>query len=159
MKPSRFAEAAAGPQVWLSRGPTGGLVYARLAVDIPDLGIEELDDVGLLAEILPESGHGGLGPDETRARIARFCDRVAVQPWMLARSAPGPDGSGAAVPRAVLLFSARARVADEDMLVQVLADAHLGARFDGGARAAAARAHAHRRRDLIRNGHLHANDR
>ena len=153
---SRPAEVVAGPQVWLSRGPTGGLVYARLAVDIPGLGIEELDDVGLLGEILPESGHGGLGPDETRARIARYCDRVAVEPWTLARVAPAADGSGAAAPRAVLLFSARARAADEDMLVQILADAHLGARFDGGARAAAARAHARRRHDLIRNGHLHA---
>ena len=155
VEPSRSAEAAA-PQVWLSRGPTGGLVYARLAVDIPGLGIEELDDVGLLGEILPEFGHGGLGPDETRARIARYCDRVAVEPWTLARVAPAAGGSRAAVPRAVLLFSARARAADEDMLVQILADAHLGARFDGGVRAAAARAHARRRHDLIRNGHLHA---
>ena len=154
--PSSSAEAAAGPRVWLSRGPTGGLVYARLAVDIPDLGIEELDDVGVLAEVLPESGHGGLGLEETRARIARCCDRVVVEPWMLVRVAPGTDGSGAAAPRAVLLFSARARAADDDMLVQVLADAHLGARFDGGARAAAARAHARRRHDLVRNGHLHA---
>ena len=155
VEPSWSAGAAAGPRVWLSRGPTGGLVYARLAVDIPDPGIEELDDVGLLAEVLPESGHGGLGPDETRARIARFCDRVAVEPRMLVRVAPGTDGPAAA-PRAVLLFSARARAADEDMLVRVLADAHLGARFDGGARAAAARAHARRRHDLIRSGHLHA---
>ena len=153
---SRPAEAVAGPRVWLSRGPTGGLVYARLAIDIPGLGIEELDDVGLLAEILPESGHGGLRPDETRARIARFCDRVAVEPWMLARSAPRPDDPGAVGPRGVLLFSARARAADEDMLLQILADAHAGARFDGGVRAAAARAHARRRRDLVRNGHLHA---
>ena len=140
----------------LSRGPTGGLVYARLAVDLPGLGIEELDDVGLLGEILPESGHGGLGPDETRARIARYCDRVAVEPWMLARVTPAADGSGAAAPRAVLLFSARARAADEDMLVRVLVDANHGARFDGGARVAAARAHARRRHDLVRNGHLHA---
>ena len=153
VKRSRFAEA---PQVWFGRGPTGGLVYARLAVDLPDLRIEELDDVGLLAEVLPESGHGGLGPDETRARIARICDRVTVEPWMLARVAPGTDGSGAAAPRAVLLFSARARAADEDMLVQILADAYLDVRFDGGARAAAARAHARRRHDLVRNGHLHA---
>ena len=153
---SRLAEAAAGPQVWLSRGSTGGLVYARLAVDIPGLGIEELDDVGVLAEVLPESGHGGLGPAETRARIARLCDRVAVEPWTLVRVAPATDGSGAAAPRAVLLFSARAQAADEDLLVRILADAHLGARFDGGARAAAARAHARRRHDLLRNGHLHA---
>ena len=150
------AEVAPGPRVWLSRGPTGGLVYARLAVDIPGLGIEELDDVGLLGEILPEAGHGGLGPDETRARIARFCDRVAVEPWMLVRSAPGQDGPGAAESRAVLLLCARARAADEDMLLQILADAHLGARFDGGARAAAARARARRRHELVRNGHLHA---
>ena len=121
---SRPAEAAP-PRVMLSRGPTGGLVYARLAVDIPGLGIEELDDVGVLAEVLPESGHCSLGPDETRARIARYCDRVAVEPWTLARVAPAADGSGAAAPRAVLLFSARARAADEDMLVQIVADAHL----------------------------------
>ena len=155
LEASRPAEAAP-PQVMLSRGPTGGLVYARLAVDLPGPGIEELDDVGLLGEILPESGHGGLGPDETRARIARYCDRVAVEPWMLARVAPAADGSGAAAPRAVLLFSARARAADEDMLVRVLVDANHGARFGGGALVAAARAHARRRHDLIRNGHLHA---
>ena len=149
------AEVAGAPRVWLSRGATGGLVYARLAVDIPGLGIEALDDVGLLAEVLPESGHGGLGPDETRARIARICDRIAVEPWILARTASGPDGSGAE-PRALLLISARARTADEEMLLRILADAHLGARFDGDARAAAARAHARRRRELTGRGHLHA---
>ena len=153
---SRPAEAAGAPQVWLSRGATGGLVYARLAVDIPGLGTDELDDVGLLAEILPQSGHGGLGPDETRARIARICDRIAVEPWVLARTAPGPDGSGAAEPRALLLLSARARAADEEMLLRILADAHLGTRFDEDARAAAARAHARRRRELSGRGHLHA---
>ena len=150
------AEAAGAPQVWLSRGATGGLVYARLAVDIPRLGTDELDDVGLLAEILPQSGHGGLGPEETRARIARICDRIAVEPWVLARTAPGPDGSGAAEPRALLLLSARARAADEEMLLRILADAHLGTRFDEDARAAAARAHARRRRELSGRGHLHA---
>ena len=153
---SRTAEVAGAPQVWLSRGATGGLVYARLAVDIPGLGIDELDDVGLLAEILPQSGHGGLGPDKTRARIARVCDRVAVEPWVLARAAPGPDGSGAAEPRALLLLSARARAADEEMLLRILADAHLRARFDGDVRAAAARAHARRRREFAGRGHLHA---
>ena len=153
---SRPAEVAGAAQVWLSRGATGGLVYARLAVDIPGLGIDELDDVGLLAEILPQSGHGGLGPDETRARIARICDRIAVEPWILARTAPGPDGSGAAEPRALLLLSARARAADEEMLLRILADAHLRARFDGDARAAAAAAHARRRRTLAGRGHLHA---
>ena len=156
VKASRPAEAVAGPQVWLSRGPTGGLVYARLAVDIHGLGTEELDDVGLLAEILPESGHGGVGPDEARARIVRYCDRVVVEPWMLARSAPGPGNPGAAEPRAVLLLCARAQAADEDMLLQILADAHARVRFDGGVGAVAAKAHARRRHDLVRNGHLHA---
>ena len=150
------ADVAATPQVWLCRGATGGLVYARLAADITGLGLDALDDVGLLAEVLPESSHGGFGLDETRARIARFCDRVAVEPWVLARSGSGPGGSDAATPRAVLLLCARAQAADEDMLLRVLADAHLGARFDDGARAAAARALARRRRDLARNGHLHA---
>ena len=150
------AEVAAAPQVCLSRGTTGGLVYARLAVDIPGLGIEALDDVGLLAGILPESGHGGLGPDKARARIARICDRIVVEPWILARAAPGPDGPGAAHPRALLLLSARSRAADEGMLLRILADAHLGARFDGAARVAAARAHARRRRELTGRGHLHA---
>ena len=153
---SRTAEVAGAPQVWLSRGATGGLVYARLAVDIAGLGIDELDDVGLLAEILPQSDHGGLGPDETRARIARICDRVAVEPWVLARAAPGPSGSGAAEPRALLLLSARARAADEEMLLRILTDAHLRARFGGDARAAAARVHTRRRHELAGRGHLHA---
>ena len=150
------AGAAGRPHVWLSRGPTGGLVYARLAIDIPGFGIEQFDDVGLLGEVLPESGHGRLGPAETRTRLARFCDRFAVEPWMLARFASGPDGSGAVAPRAVLLLSARALAADEGTLLQVLAEAHLDARFDPDARAAAARARARRRGDLVRNGHLHA---
>ena len=152
----RPAEVAGVPQVWLSRGATGGLVYARLAVDIPRLGIDELDDVGLLAEILPQSGHGGLGPDKTRARIARICDRIAVEPSILFRTASGPDGSGIAEPRALLLLSARARAADEEMLLRILADAHLRARFDGDVHAAAATAHARRRRTLAGRGHLHA---
>ena len=150
------AGAAGRPRVWLSRGPVGGLVYARLAIDLPGFEIEQLDDVGLLGEILPESAHGRLGPAETRARLVRYCDRLAVEPWMLARAGPGSDGFGAAVPRAVLLLSARAQAADEDMLLRVLADAHLDARFDRGARAAAAKARARRRHDLARNGHLHA---
>ena len=148
--------AAGTPRVRLSRGPTGGLVYARLAIDIPDFEIGQLDDVGLLGEILPESGHGRLGPAETRARLARFCDRLVVEPWMLARAASGSDESGPARPRAVLLLSARALAADEDVLLRALADAHSDARFDRGARAAAAKARARRWRDLARNGHLHA---
>ena len=161
----RPAGAAGAPRVWLSRGATGGLVYARLAVDLPDLGIEALDDVVLLAEILPRSSHGGLGPDETRVRIARICDRIAVEPWVLARGSPGPsgppgssgpDGSGGADPRPLLLLSARSRSSDEDMLLRILADAHLRSRFDGDARAAAASAHARRRRELAGRGHLHA---
>ena len=39
-----------------------------------------------------------LGPDETRARIARFCDRVTAEPWMLVRTAPATDGSETAAP-------------------------------------------------------------
>ena len=75
-----------GPRAWLSRGPTGGLVYARLAVDIPRLGIGQLDDVALLATVLPECGHGRLAPAETRERLVRLCDGLAVEPWMLARA-------------------------------------------------------------------------
>ena len=149
-------EAAGSPRVWISRGPTGGLAYARIAIEIPDLEIERLDDVGLLCEILPESNHGRLGSAATRARLARVCDRLAAEPWILARTGPGSDASGAVAPRAVLLLSARSQAADEGALVQVLADAHLNARFDRGARAAAAKARARRWRDLARTGHLHA---
>ena len=149
-------QAAGTQRVRLSRGPTGGLVYARLAIDIPDFEIEQLDDIGLLGEILPESGHGRLGPAETRARLARFCDRLVVEPWMLAHAAPGSDESGPARPRALLLLSARTLAADEDVLLRALADAHTDARFDRDARAAAAKARARRRSDLARNGHLHA---
>ena len=150
------AEAAGGPHVRVSRGPAGGLVYARLAVDIPVFETGQLDDVGLLAEILSESAHGRLGPAETRARLVRICDRLAVEPWMLAHAAPGPDAIGTAGPRAVLLLSARAQAADEDVLLRVLADAHFDARFDAGARAAAAKARVRRQGELVRNGHLHA---
>ena len=150
------AESAGGPHVRVSRGPAGGLVYARLAVDIPVFETGQLDDVGLLAEILSESAHGHLGPAETRARLVRICDRLAVEPWMLAHAAPGPDAIGTAGPRAVLLLSARAQAADEDVLLRVLADAHFDARFDAGARAAAAKARVRRQGELVRNGHLHA---
>ena len=150
------AEAAGGPHVRVSRGPAGGLVYARLAVDIPVFETGQLDDVGLLAEILSESAHGHLGPAETRARLVRICDRLAVEPWMLGHAAPGPDAIGTAGPRAVLLLSARAQAADEDVLLRVLADAHFDARFDAGARAAAAKARVRRQGELVRNGHLHA---
>ena len=91
---SGIGGAVSAPPVWLSRGPTGGLVYARLAIDVPDSSPGQLDDVGLLCEILPESGLGGLAPSETRARIARVCDRLAVTPWLLARAAPGSGGAG-----------------------------------------------------------------
>ena len=60
-----------GPRVWLSRGPTGGLVYARLAVEIPCFGSGQLDDVALLGAILPECGHGRLAAAEARARLLR----------------------------------------------------------------------------------------
>ena len=179
------------PPVWLSRGPTGGLVYARLAIDVPDLSPGQLDDVGLLCEILPESGLGGLAPAETRARLARVCDRLAVTPWLLARAAPGSgaagssasdpgtsgsggagfgasnpytsdsgasgsNASGIAPPRMMVVLSARARAGDEEALLEILADAHLEARFDERASEVAAKARVRRSRELVRNGHLHA---
>ena len=203
---SGIGGAVSAPPVWLSRGPTGGLVYARLAIDVPDLSPGQLDDVGLLCEILPESGLGGLAPPETRARIARVCDRLAVAPWLLARAAPGsgaagsnpsdsgaagfgasgpnpsgsgaagfgasgpnPSGSGAAgfgasgpnpsgiaPPRMMVVLSARALAGDENALLEILAGAHLEARFDERAREVAARARVRRSRELVRNGHLHA---
>ena len=243
---SGIGGAVSAPPVWLSRGPTGGLVYARLAIDVPDLSPGQLDDVGLLCEILPESGLGGLAPPETRARIARVCDRFAVTPWLLARAAPGsgaassntsesgaagsvasgpntsgsgaagfdasgpnPSGSGAAgfgasdpntsesgaagfgasgpnpsgsgvagsvasgpntsdssapgsnasgtvPPRMMVVLSARALAGDENALLEILAGAHLEARFDESAREVAARARVRRSRELVRNGHLHA---
>ena len=150
-----------GPRAWLSRGPTGGLVYARLAVDIPRFGIGQLDDVALLATVLPECGHGRLAAAEIRERLVRLCDGLAVEPWMLARAAPGPHAPGphtpgAGAPRAVLLLSARTQSPHEDALLEVLADAHFAARFDRGAAAVLAKARARRRQDLARNGHLHA---
>lgn len=150
------SESAGSASLRISRGPTGGLVYARLAVDLSSFGPGRLDDVGLLADILPESGHGRFGREETRVRIARVCDRVAVEPRLLARSAPGAGASGNAVPRAVLLFSASARACDVAELLDVLADACFRARFDEGVRATAANARAQRWKDLPRNGHLHA---
>ena len=151
-----FTEAAENASLWVSRGPTGGLVYARLAIDVPSFEPDRLHDVGLLADILPESGHGRFGREETRARIARVCDRVAAEPLLLARTPPGVGAGGISAPRAVLLLSARARARDAAELFHVLADACFGARFDEGARTAAANARAHRWRDLSRHGHLHA---
>ena len=150
------APVAGRPIAWISRGPTGGLAYARLAVDLSDLDPDRLDDVGLLARILPESGHGGLGPAATRARTARVCDRLAADSMVLARGAPGPDTSGAAAPRAVLVLSGRALAGDEEALLAVLEDARVDARFDHEARAVAAKARADRTRALSRDGHLHA---
>ena len=223
---SGIGGAVSAPPVWLSRGPTGGLVYARLAIDVPDLSPGQLDDVGLLCEILPESGLGGLAPSETRAWIARVCDRLAVTPWLLARAAPGsgaagsvaagpnasdsgaagfgasgpntsesgaagfgasgpnpsgsgvagsvasgpntsdsgaagfgaagPNASGTVPPRMMVVLSARALAGDENALLEILAGAHLEARFDESAREVAARARVRRSRELVRNGHLHA---
>ena len=152
----RNEEAADGPPVRVSHGPTGGLVYACLAVEVSGFEPDRLDDVGLLGEILTESAHGRLGADETRARIARVCDHLSVEPLLLARAAPGSGASGTAAPRAVLLLSARARACDETALLEVLADAYLDARFDQGAREVAARARVRREPELVRNGHLHA---
>ena len=168
--------ATSGPSVWISRGPTGGLVYARLAIDVSDSRPEQLDDVGLLCEILPESGLGGFAPAETRARLARVCDRLAVTPWLLVRAAPdsgaagsgtsgsgvsgpgvpGSNASGIVPPRMMVVLSARALADDENALLEILADAHREARFDESAREVAARARVRRSRELVRNGHLHA---
>ena len=147
---------AASPHVWLSRGPVGGLVYARLAIDVPDFDIDQLDDVGLLGEILPHCGHGRRPAEETRARLARYCDRLAAEPRVLTCAVPGSDTCGASRPRPVLLLSARTQAADEDVLLDVLADARSGARFDESARTVAVTARARRLGDLSRNGHLHA---
>ena len=149
-------QATVTSRVWITRGPTGGLVYVRLAIDLSGIERGRLDDVGLLCEVMPESGHGRFTPSETRARIARVCDRLSVEPWLLARAAPGADAVGAAAPRAVLVLSARARSCDEAALLEVLADAHVDVRFDQGARAAAAKARARRSGELSRRGHLHA---
>ena len=150
------AESVGSASIRVSRGPTGGLVYVRLAIEMSGLHPDGLDDVGLLGDILPESAHGGLASGGARARIARTCDQLSVEPWLLARSPPGTGGCDAAAPRAVLLLSARARACDETALVDVLADAKLDARFDRDARRAAASARARRSKDLARNGHLHA---
>ena len=152
----RAAESAGSASIRVSRGPTGGLVYVRLAIDMSGLDPDRLDDIGLLGDILPESAHGGRASGDTRARIARICDQLSVEPWLLARTPPGTGGCDAAAPRAALLLSARARACDEAALVDVLADAKLDARFDRDARTAAAGARARRSKDLARNGHLHA---
>ena len=171
MEAEPLDEATGGPSIWISRGSTGGLVYARLAIDIPDSRPEQLDDVGLLCELLPESGLGGLAPAETRVRLARVCDRLAVTPWLLARAAPGSGSTGSVAsgpgvpgsgasgivpPRMMVVLSARALAGDENALLEILADAHLEARFDESAREIATRARVRRSRELARNGHLHA---
>ena len=159
LETGQYTAVEVGPRIWVSSGPTGGLVYAHLAIDILDVSDFDparLGDIGLLREILPESGHGGFGPDETRARLARICDHLEVEPRILARAAPGSDASGAWAPRVVLLMSARAQAADEAALVEVLADAHLDVRFDASAQTAAAKARVRRCRELARIGHLHA---
>ena len=164
------------PRIWVTRGPTGGLAYARLAVDLSGVEPDRLDDLAALCEVLPESGHGGFTPSQTRARIARVCDRLSIEPMLLARAAPDSDATGASVPGsgsagpaafgsnaagpaapgAVLLLSARARACDEAELLEVLADSYLDARFDGTVRAAAANARTRRLAQISRNGHLHA---
>ena len=148
-----------GPRIWISRGATAGLTYVRFAVDLSDLDPDALDDVGLLGEILPESGHGHLTPTETRARLARVCDRLAVEPRLLA-CASGATGSTGAVAgiehRAVLMLCARALATDEEALLEALAGARVDARFGPEASTNAAKAHARRTAELARNGHLHA---
>ena len=151
-----FAPHSRGnPQVWISRGATGGLVYVRLAVDADGIGSHCLDDLGLLAEILPESGHGGRGVARTRAHLARVCDRISAEPWLLARGGRCPGAPNAAS-HAVFMLSARARAVDEAELIEVLADAHLEVRFDSDTRDIAARAALRSKAALGRNGHLHA---
>ena len=150
------SDGVASPRVWVTRGPTGGLVYARLAVDLSGIEPDRLDDIALLCEILPESGHGGFTAAETRARIARVCDRLSMEPMLLVRAVPGSDAAVAAVPRALLVLSARGRSCDEAALLEVLADAHAHPRFDRGARTAAANARTRRSGELSRHGHLHA---
>ena len=150
-----ISQSAGNPRVWSSRGATGGLVYARLAVDADGIGSECLDDLGLMAEVLPESGHGECSAPRTRAHLAAVCDRLSVEPWLLARSGRC-SGAPDTAPRTVFMLSARARAADEPALIEVLANAHLTARFEPSARHVAARAAGRVVRMLTRDGHLHA---
>ena len=149
------AHSRGSPEVWISRGATGGLVYARLAIDANGIAFRCLDDLGLLAEILPESGHGGRDAARTRTRLARVCDCISAEPWLLAREGRCPEAPDAHS-HAVFMLSARARAADEAELIDALADAHLEARFDPGTRDIAARAALRSTATLARDGHLHA---
>ena len=56
----------------------------------------------------------------------------------------------------MVVLSARALAGDENALLEILAGTHLEARFDESAREVAARARVRRSRELVRNGHLHA---
>lgn len=143
------------PRVWISSGATGGLVYVRLAVDANGIASRCLDDLGLIAEILPESGHGDRDAARTRAHLARVCDRISAEPVLLARHGRCPEAPDSAS-RAVFMLSARARAADEAELIDALADAHLEVRFDSGTRDIAARAALRSTAALARTGHLHA---
>ena len=149
------AHSRGSPEIWISSGATGGLVYVRLAVDANGIASHCLDDLGLFAEILPESGHGDRDATRTRARLARVCDRVSAEPWLLARGGRCPEAPDSAS-RAVFMLSARARAADEAELIDALADAHLEVRFDPGTRDIAARAALRSKAALSRDGHLHA---
>ena len=149
------AHSGGNPQVWISRGATGGLVYARLAIDAHGIGAHCLDDLGLIGEILPESGHGGKGAARTRAHLARVCDRISAEPWLLARDGRCPEAPDSAS-HAVFMLSARARAAEEAELIDTLADAHLEVRFDSDMRDIAARAALRTKAALGRDGHLHA---
>ena len=95
--------------------------------------------MGLLSEILPDSGLAGETVVRTRGRVARLCDRLSLEPWLLARSAHGTGDPAGAAPRAVLMLSARARGADEAALMDLLGDARFAARFEPEARDVAAR--------------------
>ena len=157
-RPPLTARSRGNPQVWISSGATGGLVYVRLAVDANGVASHCLDDLGLFAEILPESGHGDRGAARTRARLARVCDRISAEPWLLARKGRCPDEPDEpdAASRVVFMLSARARAADEAELIDALADAHLAVRFEPGTRDIAARAALRSTAALARDGHLHA---
>ena len=143
------------PQVWISRGDTGGLVYAHLAVDVDGFASQFLDDLGLMSEILPESSLGGRDAISTRSCLARVCDRISAKPWLLVRDGQSPKKPDAAL-RAVFMLSARALASNEAQLIDLLAEAHLAVRFNSDSRDIAARAALRSKAALARDGHLNA---
>ena len=142
--------------IWTSRGPTGGLVYVRLAVELDGIAPEWLDDVGLLSAVLPDSGLAGENSVRARARVARLCDRLSVEPWLLAPGSHGTRDPAGAAPRPLLVLSARARGTDEAALIELLEDVHLAASFGPETPGVAGRCAARGASSLTRYGHLHA---